>query len=249
MGADAPPVEPEDKQKDPFAVFAEIGESFPKGDGDEFADLCRRAKPDHVAEINRMFAEGEPTFEMIDALEEGGSWPKLKALLGAASAKEILVAILSPSAAQAEALKADATWVNEARDFTQRGAETRHPYSACLPASVGAGGGLVVGGGCGATAMSSRPPSRTARRAVPCPPDRLPMRGASDSGQGPFSATVRKPMDRGRTAPPRPRPSPPGRAGPAQQTMGVWFLAHPRGQGRARRRGEASGSGHDSGVI
>ncbi len=44
-------------------------------------------------------------------------------------------------------------------------------------------------------------------------------------GQGPFSATVRKPMDRGRTAPPRPRPSPHGRAGPAQQTMGVGFLA------------------------
>ena len=63
------------------------------------------------------------------------------------------------------------------------GAETRHPSSACLPATVGAGGGLVVGGGCGATAMSSRPPSRTARKAVhacgigcPCAAQAIPGR-------------------------------------------------------------------------
>lgn len=114
------PVDSDEKQKDPFAVFAEIGESFPKGDGDEYADICRRAKPDHASEINRMFEEGEPTFEMIDALEEGGSWPKLKTLLEVGSAKEILVGILSPTEPQAEALKGDATWINEARDFIQR---------------------------------------------------------------------------------------------------------------------------------
>lgn len=114
------PVEPEEKQKDPFAAFAEIGESFPKGDGDELADICRRAKPDHVSEINRMFEEGDPTFEMIDALEEGGSWPKLKTLLNVGSAKEILIGILSPSEIQSETLKADATWSSEGRDFIQR---------------------------------------------------------------------------------------------------------------------------------
>ena len=115
-----PPTDPEDKQKEPFAVFAEMGEVFPKGDGDEFADICRRAKPDHISEINRMFEEGEPTFEMIDALEEGGSWPKLKTLLNVGSPKEILVGILSPTEEQAEALKGDPTWATEARDFIQR---------------------------------------------------------------------------------------------------------------------------------
>lgn len=114
------PVDPDEKQKDPFAVFAEIGETFPKGDGDEFADICRRAKPDHVSEINRMFEDGEPSFDMIDALEEGGSWPKLKTLLDVGSSKEILASILSPTAAQVESLKSDATWSNEARDFVQR---------------------------------------------------------------------------------------------------------------------------------
>ncbi len=114
------PVDPDEKQKDPFAVFAEIGELFPKGDGDEFADICRQAKPDHVSEINRMFEEGDPSFEMIDALEEGGSWPKLKTLLSVGSPKEILLGLLSPSTSQAEALKSDATWHEEARDFIFR---------------------------------------------------------------------------------------------------------------------------------
>jgi hypothetical protein len=114
------PVDEDDKQKDPFAVFAELGEVFPEGDGDEYAQLCRRAKPDHVSEINRMFESGEPTFEMVDALEEGGSWPKLKTLLDVGSSKEILIAILSPKAKQADALKGDPGWCGEARDFIHR---------------------------------------------------------------------------------------------------------------------------------
>ena len=40
------PIDGDEKQRDPFAVFAEFGEVFPKGDGDEYADICRRAKPD-----------------------------------------------------------------------------------------------------------------------------------------------------------------------------------------------------------
>lgn len=114
------PESDEDKQKDPFVVFAELGASFPNGDGDEYADICRQAKRDHVSEINRIFEGGEPTFEMIDALEEGGSWPKLKTLLGVGSPKEILIALLSPSPSQAEALKGDATWSPEARNFIER---------------------------------------------------------------------------------------------------------------------------------
>jgi hypothetical protein len=114
------PRDADQKQKDPFAVFAEIGEVFPKGDGDEYAALCRRAKPDHVAEINRMFAEGTPSFDMIDALDVGGSWPKLRTLLGVSSAREILVAFLSPKPSQADALKADGAWADELRNFVGR---------------------------------------------------------------------------------------------------------------------------------
>ncbi len=116
----AVPEDDEGKQRDPFAVFAEIGAVFPRGDGDDYASLCRQAKPDHIPEINRLFEDAEPSFEMVDALDEGGSWPKLKTLLGANSSKEILLGIMSPKAEQEAALKTDATWVTEAREFIQR---------------------------------------------------------------------------------------------------------------------------------
>lgn len=107
-------------QADPFGVLARFGAYFPAGDGDEFESLCRKAKPDRKVEIEKLFAEGEPSFETIDALDQGGTWPKLKTLLNASSAKEILVALLSPKPIQETALKNDGTWAPEAREFVQR---------------------------------------------------------------------------------------------------------------------------------
>jgi len=115
-----PPQEASDRQGDPFAVFAAVGAVFPQGDGDDYAALCRLAKPDHVPEINRLFEEGDPSFELIDALDEGGSWPKLKTLLQAGSAREILLGVLVPSEQQDAALKGDPTWVGEIREFCLR---------------------------------------------------------------------------------------------------------------------------------
>ena len=115
-----PPVDADQRQKDPFSAFGAIGAEFPSGDGDDYVSLCRRAKPDHVTEINRLFAEGEPDFDTIDALDHGGSWPALKTVLRAVSPKEILLGILSPTDAQEEALKEDSTWISEAREFVQR---------------------------------------------------------------------------------------------------------------------------------
>lgn len=116
----ARPIDNDAKQRDPFAVFAEVGRVFPQGDGDDYASLCRRAKPDHVTEINRLFEAGEPSFDVVDALDQGGSWPKLKTLLGVTSPKEILLALLSPKDTQEEKLKHDPTWVAEAREFIAR---------------------------------------------------------------------------------------------------------------------------------
>jgi hypothetical protein len=107
-------------QKDPFSVFARIGAQFPAGDGDDYASICRKAKPDHIVEINGLFADGEPSFETIDALDKGTSWPRLKTLLGVNSPKEILLGLLSPTENQENALKGDNSWVTEARDFIQR---------------------------------------------------------------------------------------------------------------------------------
>jgi hypothetical protein len=54
---------------------------------------------------------------VIDAIGGGVSWPQLRATLEAESGREILAALLAPNPHQAEALKAQEGWVQEARDF------------------------------------------------------------------------------------------------------------------------------------
>ena len=115
-----PPNGDDQLQTDPFGVLTRIGKHFPDGDSDEFSSICRRAKPDHLVELDKLFGEGEPTFETIDALDQGGAWPKLKTLLNVSSAKEILLALLIPKPTQEAALKNDGTWASEAREFIQR---------------------------------------------------------------------------------------------------------------------------------
>ena len=72
------PESDEDRQGDPFSVLGRIGAEFPDGDADDYPALCRAAKPDHVVEINKLFEQGEPSFDTVDALDQGGAWPKLK---------------------------------------------------------------------------------------------------------------------------------------------------------------------------
>ena len=113
------PEEDEAKQKDPFALYLACGAVFPKDDGDDYLSLCLREKPDHATEIRKVFSEcgGEPSFAVIDAIGVGTNWPQLKAVLGAESAREMLTALLVPTARQKEALKAQEGWVSEARTF------------------------------------------------------------------------------------------------------------------------------------
>lgn len=114
------PIDAEARQRDPFSVFGLSGSEFPLGDGDDYLALCRRAKPDHVSEINRLFEQGQPDFAVIDALDRGGSWPTLKTLLGAISPREILLGLMVPTEDQEKALKNDPSWGNEAREFIER---------------------------------------------------------------------------------------------------------------------------------
>lgn len=114
-----PPETDEQKQKDPFAPFSVCGGLFPQDDGDEYLSLCLRARPDHATEIRKVFAGSPtgPTFAVIDAIGGGMSWPQLRATLRVESGREILSALLTPTIGQAEALKSQEGWVQEARDF------------------------------------------------------------------------------------------------------------------------------------
>jgi hypothetical protein len=109
----------EEKQADPFALYAECGAVFPQDDGDEYLSLCLRARPDHATEIRRVFANssGGPSFAAVDAIGGGVSWPQLRAMLKVESGREILAALLAPSATQTSALKEQEGWTQEARDF------------------------------------------------------------------------------------------------------------------------------------
>jgi hypothetical protein len=110
------PLTEEDRQRDPFSVYAACGTVFPDGDGDEYQTLCLRAKADHATEVRRIFADNpNPPFDVIDAVGAGGGWPTLQGQLKVESAREILFALLAPTELQASSLKASDAWVSETK--------------------------------------------------------------------------------------------------------------------------------------
>ena len=110
------PLTDEDKQRDPFSIYAACGGSFPASDGDEYINLCLKAKADFSADIRSIFQHmPNPTFEMIDAVGGGVNWPQLQALLKVESAMDILFSLLVPTDKQKEALKAQTGWVPEVK--------------------------------------------------------------------------------------------------------------------------------------
>ena len=112
------PENDEQKQVDPFALYAECGAVFPQDDGDEYLSLCLRAKPDYATEIRSLFVrESQPQYAVIDAIGGGISWPQLRSTLRVESGREILTALLAPAPSQLDALKGQEGWVQEARDF------------------------------------------------------------------------------------------------------------------------------------
>lgn len=112
------PLEDEDKQKDPYALYSACGSVFPNGDGDNYLSLCLKAKPDHATQVRALFEQdSNPSFAVIDAIGGGLSWPNLRATLKVESTRDILFSLLVPSSAQQEALKASESWVTEAKEL------------------------------------------------------------------------------------------------------------------------------------
>lgn len=112
------PIEEEEKQKDPFALYLACGAVFPEGDGDTYLSLCLKAKPDHQTQVRSVFKENaNPSFEVIDAIDHGLSWPNLRALLHTESTRDIIFALLSPSEKQQIALKENESWLSEAKEL------------------------------------------------------------------------------------------------------------------------------------
>ncbi|MBM4289136.1 MAG: PglZ domain-containing protein [Deltaproteobacteria bacterium] len=116
----AKPQTDEERQQDPYQIFAIGGGEFPQDDGDEYRALCHKAAPELAGQIENLFKTGTTDFDTVNTLLSGrANWPKLRTLLKVESTAEILVALVSPTSKQREALEKDTTWVAECRDFTR----------------------------------------------------------------------------------------------------------------------------------
>lgn len=114
----AKPLEDEDKQKDPFALYGACGSVFPNSDGDNYLSICLKAKPDHATQVRALFEQdSSPSFAVIDAIGGGLSWPNLRATLKVESTRDILFSLLVPGELQSDALKASDSWIIEAKEL------------------------------------------------------------------------------------------------------------------------------------
>jgi hypothetical protein len=112
----------EQKQADPFALYAECGAVFPQDDGDEYSEPLparqtgsRHRNSPGVCQVS-CGADlcGDRCHRRRRELAATASNLRVE------SGREILAALLAPSASQAEALKGQEGWVQEARDFLAR---------------------------------------------------------------------------------------------------------------------------------
>lgn len=105
---------------DPFIIFSSGGRVFPDEAADQYKNLCIAALPEKEAKIEEFFKEEDyPSFDSIDALEGGNTYPKLKSGLNASSSVEILMAMLVPSESQLDFLKSDKTWSKDLKAFSK----------------------------------------------------------------------------------------------------------------------------------
>ncbi len=112
------PLEDEDKQKDPYALYSACGGVFPNGDGDNYLSICLKAKSDYATQVRALFdQDSNPSFAVVDAIGGGLSWPNLRATLKVESTRDILFSLLVPSDAQQDALKANDSWITEAKEL------------------------------------------------------------------------------------------------------------------------------------
>jgi len=114
------PITDEQKQVNPFAIYAECGAQFPnpKEDSDEYQNLCLKSKPENSTEIRRLFRDdSSPSFDVIDAVGGGLNFPQLRATLKAESSIDILTSLMAPIDSQQQAMKASDNWVAELKEF------------------------------------------------------------------------------------------------------------------------------------
>ena len=114
------PLEEEEKQKDPFALFAVAGAVFPDPEksGDNFIDICLRAKSDQSTEIRALFEKNSnPSFDVINAIGSGVNWPTLQSVLSTEGASNILFKFMVATKEHQKLLMSQESWLSEIKSL------------------------------------------------------------------------------------------------------------------------------------
>ncbi len=84
----------EERERDPFEVFALAGIAFGDKEAEQLQSLARQAMPNRADEVTRLFAQGNPSLSMLDRLEATQRWPLLREALGTESVSEAIALVL-----------------------------------------------------------------------------------------------------------------------------------------------------------
>ena len=85
----------EQRVQDPFELFTAIGQVFGHDEAEQLKSLALRAMPEFTDQIERLFDEGEPTLEILEALESTPAYPLVYKLQGTRSVTEAAIQLLS----------------------------------------------------------------------------------------------------------------------------------------------------------
>ncbi|MFT6508084.1 MAG: hypothetical protein ACJAUK_002186 [Colwellia polaris] len=114
------PMEEEEKQKNPFALYAAAGSIFPDPErsGDKYLDICLKAKPDQATEIRELFEQNEnPSFDVINAIGGGVNWPTLQATLNDEGSTNLLFKFMTANKDIQSKLAAQGSWHTEVQSL------------------------------------------------------------------------------------------------------------------------------------
>lgn len=84
-----------DKVQDPYSSLSQTGEAFPNGPTDNYMSMCKAFLPNKKAELDKLYVENNASFDNVNALLEGASYPALENLTRGKSPNEMTIGILS----------------------------------------------------------------------------------------------------------------------------------------------------------
>jgi hypothetical protein len=105
------PVTKDDKIEDPYYALTLTGIVFPLGARDSYDNLCVQFMPNHKEDIEKLFENGHTSFEYINSLESGATFPVLEKITGGKSLIEMSIGFLQIKHVTAE------NWETEWKKF------------------------------------------------------------------------------------------------------------------------------------